>query len=188
MALEAVLFQRFGWWVNMVRFCDHFLPRQQQAKYFLNGFLAGRASPSDLEAYAWRPTIPIFLFEWAIWHVLLRHTWQRGQRYWQLESMTRWLLLAGVAIWVGLTILSTVSSEEHYGYEPRGLGSLYASKAIAVSVILWAWTCRLILLFQLRKFERQSNENICFACGYDLRASPGACPECGTARRSESKG
>jgi hypothetical protein len=96
--------------------------------------------------------------------------------------------LAGVALWVALTILGATSPDEHFQGDPMGLGSLYASKAIAVSVILWAWTCRLLLLFQLRKFERQSTADICFACGYDLRASPGACPECGTARLSASKG
>jgi hypothetical protein len=37
----------------------------------------------------------------------------------------------------------------------------------------------LIWLFQTRRRRRRRNSGMCEACGYDLRASPNSCPECG---------
>ncbi|MFN3166692.1 MAG: hypothetical protein ACE37H_06465 [Phycisphaeraceae bacterium] len=43
------------------------------------------------------------------------------------------------------------------------------------------WSC---VLLRNWKASQQAKRGLCVACGYDLRASPGACPECGLARRS----
>lgn len=53
----------------------------------------------------------------------------------------------------------------------------------------WFWRLGLTafpMLWLLRRSRRIRKEakGICLHCGYDLRASPGRCPECGTARGS----
>lgn len=47
---------------------------------------------------------------------------------------------------------------------------------LALSGILPMW---LVLRFTLRRIRRRHQEGLCPTCGYDLRATPRQCPECG---------
>jgi hypothetical protein len=51
--------------------------------------------------------------------------------------------------------------------------AVFGSPASALTLIAWT------LLGPLRRRRRRS-KGLCPACGYDLRATPGRCPECGT--------
>ena len=47
-------------------------------------------------------------------------------------------------------------------------------------LVFIAWSIRQIRKARLLSYRR--SRNLCLACGYDLRASPDRCPECGAAK------
>ena len=71
--------------------------------------------------------------------------------------------------------------------EPAGVQHTQRWRTLALP--LWALALALALLpgawlwreRRRRMLSRRSALNLCPACGYDLRATPGRCPECGTA-------
>ena len=67
-------------------------------------------------------------------------------------------------------------------FDPRGAAYLYAGSVphwmiLAVFAILPAGHMAVAL-----RRRRRKQAGLCLVCGYDLRASPNRCPECGTAR------
>jgi hypothetical protein len=45
---------------------------------------------------------------------------------------------------------------------------------VATQLVLW------LVLIPVRRKKRRARQGLCARCGYDLRATPGRCPECGT--------
>jgi hypothetical protein len=71
-----------------------------------------------------------------------------------------------------------------------GYSGISASKLVVrlrtLSVPYWALAAlaaapRLVLLARDSRRARRVRDGVCPSCGYDLRATPGRCPECGTA-------
>jgi hypothetical protein len=69
-----------------------------------------------------------------------------------------------------------------YGWHSRGFWLLTA----VVNVLIGAVGVRLIFRADAR--DRRRKAGLCLRCGYDLRASPAACPECGAVRVGRSAG
>lgn len=113
--------------------------------------------------------------------VLFLRARSEDDRYWKLERLTRRFALAALAIWVWTGVHAWFGEAEDV-YEDG-----YTAGVLCTFVLLWAVGVRALLLLQLRRYERvrdDTDEPICFACGYDLRGSLPAgavsCPECGT--------
>jgi hypothetical protein len=61
-------------------------------------------------------------------------------------------------------------------------GPAYAHRGWRITVPFWAIvfaTCALPAAWLRRKWRRRGASGLCARCGYDLRATPGRCPECG---------
>jgi hypothetical protein len=61
------------------------------------------------------------------------------------------------------------------------LWSGYWLPAVAASVLPGIW------LFRWLRSKKRRRGNLCPVCGYDLRASPDRCPECGTQAKPQAK-
>jgi hypothetical protein len=64
-----------------------------------------------------------------------------------------------------------------YGVRAVGIRLWMIVLASAIVPALWGWRAE-VWRRRIRKEDRQSARR-CLACGYDMRATPGRCPECG---------
>jgi hypothetical protein len=72
---------------------------------------------------------------------------------------------------------SYLPSSNHKGFPPMGWVELWYGWLIIALAALPAWT-----LWRWRRHihRQRKSKNLCAICGYDLRATPQRCPECGT--------
>jgi hypothetical protein len=80
------------------------------------------------------------------------------------------VLLVTVAALAGCPLLCIL-----LGLLPSGQSNWYVAAAVLPFVLLI-----LIAFGDLRRRQTRADEGRCAHCGYDLRATPDRCPECGT--------
>lgn len=124
-------------------------------------------------------------------HILLFETVHGGFQYLRADEDTTWD--TSTPGWFCTGHYASVVSRTHGGF---GIARLIASNWLALAVDIPAYPAAVLFgifpmlalhrtLRQLRQ-ARRTREHRCLACGYDLRATPERCPECGTARAKDS--
>jgi len=62
------------------------------------------------------------------------------------------------------------------GLPPIALGAA----VLPICWLVWLWRSRIGRLIQKIRLRHFARHGLCPTCGYDLRATPNRCPECGT--------
>jgi hypothetical protein len=105
---------------------------------------------------------------------MIRSLWDRVVTPITVLTVAIVAMLAAVGGWIGIAIRTTsriwpdriMDLDQH---------SLWSELAVSISATVSA-----VLLFRYSRKLRRVRAGLCLKCGYDLRASTGRCPECGT--------
>jgi predicted Zn-ribbon and HTH transcriptional regulator len=111
----------------------------------------------------------------------------KSRSYRGLQHLARFLYLTStlslfIRLWEAWQLFKHPAKPEFLEYEGTYLGKLRdAAIYLALIVICISWDRRMIRL------TRQLRPGYCRKCGYDLRATPDRCPECGTIPAEQRK-
>ena len=119
------------------------------------------------------------LASWIAWGVVLFAHVRTLPRLWALSRMANMLIAGSLA-----ELLAAVPAHVVVSRRPGclvGLGTMMGIVA-GLNVMLFAFGPAIFLLFLRPRYRREQMEGepVCETCGYDLRATPLRCPECGT--------
>ena len=100
--------------------------------------------------------------------------WVRS--YWGRDELN--INLLGTTCWIssgagGISVIVEIQSREHDGFHYESyFGYLRVVVVFALSAFLFS--------IQVIHQRATHSSGLCIRCGYDLRATPDRCPECGT--------
>jgi hypothetical protein len=108
--------------------------------------------------------------DWAQWNDAQWAEWTRNYESWDRK---RW----SVHIRANPNAVFAFGRQPFYGY-PANSFSIHLYYWIVIPALA-AWPATRAATLLVRRARRVEGSVPCHACGYDLRASPGRCPECG---------
>jgi hypothetical protein len=98
-------------------------------------------------------------------------------------ALALFFALAALMAWGALAVMVLLRAR----MDRIGLDNKPAGLPIPVHILMAVgYTLATMLLFWCRRRLQRRLAGQCLTCGYDLRASPERCPECGTAPRARS--
>jgi hypothetical protein len=92
---------------------------------------------------------------------------------WQIRTNFLWLLMSLEVIAFGVFMPMNPMDL------PRQITWVVIFLCVEGFTIVMLGYCSLQLFLEYRERKRRMRESLCIKCGYDLRASPHRCPECG---------
>jgi hypothetical protein len=107
------------------------------------------------------------------------------KKCWRSRPPARWIVWWFCLLGIGSVPISAIRAIRAYHHDPYPYGNHWQMKLF--NALLGACIgvgCLLYDRWRLRR-ERDREYGRCPVCGYDLRATPDRCPECGTARAAE---
>jgi hypothetical protein len=128
------------------------------------------------------PTVPVGVWAvmfllWGLWACVFFVYWRGGDRYTRLGRMIRGLVAGSFAEVLVAIPVHVWATRQRECYCFRGT---YTTLVFAGIVLLWAFGPGIVLLYMHERYRRARLFPMCVRCGYDLRGSSEACPECGT--------
>ena len=132
---------------------------------------------SNLGGLTWNTTT----YEWASAKAIENTPLPEGLRYWHDASPAQPGADSAFGQFLGFHIMRD-------GYTPPDPDTIYSFRSVSVRAPMWfplSFVATLpamrFIVFLLRRRGRSRALGLCPACGYDLRATPDRCPECGMA-------
>ena len=152
-------------------------PRRSRGAYY-NGRLMKRALFTILSALS----LLLFVAVVVMWARSYRNNWfgdqiqiQLGQHRWELVSQGGGLTLCRMEGPWFFSGPSTGGKIVPRYNASKVLGVPHWACVVAAGVLPITWC------FRARSSRRRRSRGLCLHCGYDLRATPDRCPECGAA-------
>jgi hypothetical protein len=93
---------------------------------------------------------------------------------------------AGIGFPAGTMAIPATTSSSLVGFRSLVISWWLIVAASAMVPVIWGWRAGIWWRRWIK--QRLMRTQICLVCGYDMRATPGRCPECGSVRDADQKG
>jgi hypothetical protein len=120
------------------------------------------------------------LLLWLFWGWVFFNFTRTNPPVTLMQRLMRWLLAGSILELLVAVPSHIVVRQRHDCCAPAGT---FFGIATGIAVMLMSFGPGVFFLYARRTGHLRGQDNLCHVCGYDLRATPDRCPECGTPTR-----